>query len=66
VYVLPNKLITRELKSQALCLTTYLVWLHVDESVDSLKKKTQERDRSERGTQTTMATAENNTRKRQE
>jgi hypothetical protein len=44
----------------------YLVWLLADESVDSLKKKTQERDRNERGTQTTMATAENNTRKRQE
>ena len=37
-----------------------------DESVDSLKKKTQERDRNERVTQTTMDTAENNTRKRQE
>ena len=28
----------------------YFAWLHADESVDSLKKKTQERDRNERGT----------------
>ncbi len=47
------------------CSTLYRYVLE-DESVDSLKKKTQERDRNKRGTQTTMATAENITRKRQE
>ncbi len=40
--------------------------LLADEAVDSLKEKKLERDRNKRGTQTTMATAENITRKRQE
>ena len=57
MYVLPNVLITCEIKSRGI-MFNYLVWLLADESVDSLKKKTQERDISERGAQTTMATAD--------
>ena len=36
----------------------YLLWLLADESVDSLKKKAQERERNESGSQTTIAIAD--------